>query len=172
MFKMTSYPISLKIIIHFLLYDCMFTYRQCENCRLSFIWLTLLCHVLYKYFAPWRWVVLDKNQVKRVTHSHQWSPPPPSHACITPPWGKATISLDSQCFSHCTISEKIRDNFHRLEILFLSLYYYIFRKEKKILLVMETASIKNHYALNIKAATVTLFKRADVFISIILYTYI
>lgn len=37
---------------------------------------------------------------------------------------------------------------------------------------METASIKNHYGLTIKAATVTLFKIADIFISIILYTYI
>ena len=37
---------------------------------------------------------------------------------------------------------------------------------------METASIKNHYGLTIEAATVTLFKRVDIFIAIILYTYI
>lgn len=37
---------------------------------------------------------------------------------------------------------------------------------------METASIKNHYGLTIEVATVTFFKRADIFIAIILYTYI
>ena len=36
----------------------------------------------------------------------------------------------------------------------------------------ETASIENYCGLTIKEATVTLFKRADLFISIILYTYI
>ena len=72
----------------------------------------ILWQVLYKDFIPWRWVVLDQNKV-RVTPTDDHPLPLPMHALLL-----------------LALSEKIRDNFHSLEIVSITVLLYLSKRKK------------------------------------------